>query len=163
MTTPVLTVNNLTVAYRVGQRELAVVREVSLAVHEGEILGIVGESGSGKSTLGLAILQALPSTGRICAGQVFLDGVELTGLSGSARRALWANSLRLVPQNPLAALNPTMRIGEQLIEAIGGDRPTATAQAINVLKRVHIPDPARVMRSYPHELSGGMQQRVMIA
>ncbi|MBO9349407.1 MAG: ABC transporter ATP-binding protein, partial [Chloroflexus sp.] len=163
MTTPVLTVNNLTVAYRVGQRELAVVREVSLAVHEGEILGIVGESGSGKSTLGLAILQALPSAGRISAGQVFLDGVELTGLSGSARRALWANSLRLVPQNPLAALNPTMRIGEQLIEAIGGDRPTATAQAINVLKRVHIPDPARVMRSYPHELSGGMQQRVMIA
>ena len=163
MTIPVLTVNNLTVAYRVGQQELAVVRGVSLAVHEGEILGIVGESGSGKSTLGLAILQALPSTGRICAGQVFLDGVELTGLSGSARRALWANSLRLVPQNPLAALNPTMRIGEQLIEAIGGDRTTATAQAINVLKRVHIPDPARVMRSYPHELSGGMQQRVMIA
>ncbi len=163
MTTPVLTVNNLTVAYRVGRRELAVVREVSLAVHEGEILGIVGESGSGKSTLGLAILQALPSAGRISAGQVFLDGVELTSLSGSARRALWANSLRLVPQNPLAALNPTMRIGEQLIEAIGGDRPTATAQAIDVLKRVHIIDPTRVMRSYPHELSGGMQQRVMIA
>ncbi len=163
MTTPVLTVNNLTVAYRIGRRELAVVREVSLAVHEGEILGIVGESGSGKSTLGLAILQALPSAGRISAGQVFLDGVELTSLSGSARRALWANSLRLVPQNPLAALNPTMRIGEQLIEAIGGDRPTATAQAIDVLKRVHIIDPTRVMRSYPHELSGGMQQRVMIA
>ncbi|WP_028458144.1 ABC transporter ATP-binding protein [Chloroflexus sp. Y-396-1] len=163
MTTPVLTVNNLTVAYRVGRRELAVVREVSLAVHEGEILGIVGESGSGKSTLGLAILQALPSAGRISAGQVFLDGVELTSLSGSARRALWANSLRLVPQNPLASLNPTMRIGEQLIEAIGGDRPTATAQAIDVLKRVHIIDPTRVMRSYPHELSGGMQQRVMIA
>ncbi len=163
MTTLVLTVNNLTVAYRVGRRELAVVREVSLAVHEGEILGIVGESGSGKSTLGLAILQALPSAGRISAGQVFLDGVELTSLSGSARRALWANSLRLVPQNPLAALNPTMRIGEQLIEAIGGDRPIATAQAIDVLKRVHIIDPTRVMRSYPHELSGGMQQRVMIA
>ncbi len=163
MTTPVLTVNNLTVTYRVGRQELAVVREVSLAVYEGEILGIVGESGSGKSTLGLAILQALPSTGRISAGQVLLDGVDLTRLSGSARRALWANSLRLVPQNPLAALNPTMRIGEQLIEAIGGDRTTATAQAIDVLKRVHITDPTRVMRSYPHELSGGMQQRVMIA
>jgi peptide/nickel transport system ATP-binding protein len=163
MTTPVLTVNDLTVAYRVGRQELPVVRDVSLSVTAGEVLGIVGESGSGKSTLGLAILQALPSAGRISTGQVLLDGVDLTRLSGSARRTLWANSLRLVPQNPLAALNPTMRIGEQLIEAIGGDRTTATAQAIDVLKRVHIIDPTRVMRSYPHELSGGMQQRVMIA
>ncbi|WP_448336746.1 dipeptide ABC transporter ATP-binding protein [Chloroflexus aurantiacus] len=163
MTVPVLAVNNLTVAYRVGRQMLPVVREISLTVTAGDVLGVVGESGSGKSTLGLAVLRALPAGGHISSGQVFIDGTDVTHLPTSALRPLWARSLRLVPQNPLAALNPTLRIGEQLIEAIGGDRTTATQQALALLTRVQIADPVRVMRSYPHELSGGMQQRVMIA
>lgn len=163
MTVPVLAVNNLTVAYRVGRQMLPVVREISLTVTAGDVLGVVGESGSGKSTLGLAVLRALPAGGHISSGQILLDGADVTHLPASALRPLWARSLRLVPQNPLAALNPTLRIGEQLIEAIGGDRTTATQQALALLTRVQIADPARVMRSYPHELSGGMQQRVMIA
>lgn len=163
MTTPVLAVNNLTVAYRVGRQMLPVVREISLTVTAGDVLGVVGESGSGKSTLGLAVLRALPAGGHISSGQILLDGTDVTHLPASALRPLWARSLRLVPQNPLAALNPTLRIGDQLIEAIGGDRTTATQQALALLTRVQIADPVRVMRSYPHELSGGMQQRVMIA
>ncbi|ABY34592.1 MAG TPA: ABC transporter ATP-binding protein [Chloroflexus aurantiacus] len=163
MTVPVLAVNNLTVAYRVGRQMLPVVREISLTVTAGDVLGVVGESGSGKSTLGLAVLRALPAGGHISSGQILLDGADVTHLPASALRPLWARSLRLVPQNPLAALNPTLRIGEQLIEAIGGDRTTATQQALALLTRVQIADPARVMCSYPHELSGGMQQRVMIA
>lgn len=163
MTIPVLAVNNLTVAYRVGRQMLPVVREISLTVTAGDVLGVVGESGSGKSTLGLAVLRALPAGGHISSGQILLDGTDVTHLPASALRPLWARSLRLVPQNPLAALNPTLRIGDQLIEAIGGDRTTATQQALALLNRVQIADPVRVMRSYPHELSGGMQQRVMIA
>ncbi|MEF3273946.1 MAG: dipeptide ABC transporter ATP-binding protein [Chloroflexus sp.] len=160
---PVLEVQQLTVEYRVGSQTLSVVRDINLRIAAGETLGVVGESGSGKSTLGLAILRALPANGRISAGQVLLDGVDLTQVQGAALRALWSRSLRLVPQNPLAALNPTLRIGDQLVEAIGGRRQDAIAQAIALLARAQITDPVRVLRSYPHELSGGMQQRVMIA
>lgn len=163
MATSVLSVENLSVAYHTGRQRLPVLREISLSVAAGETVGIVGESGSGKSTLGLAILRALPANGRISAGRVLLDGIDLTQTQGATLRALWERTLRLVPQNPLAALNPTLRIGEQLVEAIGGKRPVAEAQAAALLARVQIADPVRVMRSYPHELSGGMQQRVLIA
>lgn len=163
MATSVLSVENLAVEYHAGQQRLPVLREITLSVAAGETVGIVGESGSGKSTLGLAILRALPANGRISAGRVLLDGIDLTQTQGAALRALWERSLRLAPQNPLAALNPTLRIGEQLVEAIGGKRPAAEAEAAALLARVQIADPVRVMRSYPHELSGGMQQRVMIA
>ncbi|WP_322490128.1 dipeptide ABC transporter ATP-binding protein [Chloroflexus sp.] len=163
MATSVLSVENLSVEYHTGRQRLPVLREITLSVAAGETVGIVGESGSGKSTLGLAILRALPANGRISAGRVLLDGIDLTQTQGASLRALWERSLRLVPQNPLAALNPTLRIGEQLVEAIGGKRPVAEAQAAALLARVHIADPVRVMRSYPHELSGGMQQRVMFA
>ncbi len=163
MTSPLLRIENLTVAYQLGRRALPVVREIAFSVAAGETLGVVGESGSGKSTLGLALLRALPANGRISAGRVLLDGVDLTQVTGAELRELWRNALRLVPQNPLAALNPTLRIGAQLIEAIGGERAQAEAQASALLERVQIADPARVMRSFPHELSGGMQQRVMIA
>ncbi|WP_298490144.1 ABC transporter ATP-binding protein [uncultured Chloroflexus sp.] len=163
MTTSVLSVENLSVEYYTGRQRLPVLREISLSVAAGETLGIVGESGSGKSTLGLAILRALPANGRISVGRVLLDGIDLAQTQGATLRTLWKRALRLVPQNPLAALNPTLRIGEQLIEAMSGKHPVAEAQAAALLARVQIADPVRVMRSYPHELSGGMQQRVMIA
>ncbi len=163
MTTSTLEVQQLSVVYHINERMLPVVRDVNFTATAGEVIGIVGESGSGKSTLGLAILRTLPANGQVSSGRVLLDGVDLYQMEGSALRALWKHSLRLVPQNPLAALNPTLHIGAQLIEAIGGNRREAEQQAISLLTRVQINDPKRVMRSYPHELSGGMQQRVMIA
>ncbi|WP_322513722.1 dipeptide ABC transporter ATP-binding protein [Chloroflexus sp.] len=163
MATAILEIENLSVEYHAGRRKLPVLREICLSVAAGETLGIVGESGSGKSTLGLAVLRALPANGRISAGRVLLDGVDLAQTQGATLRALWSRSLRLIPQNPLAALNPTLKIDVQLVEAIGGRRDAAEAQAAALLARVQIADPERVMRSYPHELSGGMQQRVLIA
>ncbi|PMP74957.1 MAG: peptide ABC transporter ATP-binding protein, partial [Chloroflexus aggregans] len=163
MTISTLEVQQLSVVYHTNGRMLPVVRDVNFTAAAGEVIGIVGESGSGKSTLGLALLRTLPANGQVSSGRVLLDGIDLSQMEGSALRALWKHSLRLVPQNPLAALNPTLHIGAQLIEAIGGNRREAEQQAISLLTRVQINDPKRVMRSYPHELSGGMQQRVMIA
>lgn len=165
----ILEIDNLTVGYRGAEGWRDAVRDVTLRVAPGERLGVVGESGSGKSTLALATLRFLGAGGAIRAGTVRLRGVDLATLSPGALRAIWARDVRLVPQNPLAALNPSLRIGDQVAEAIlqGAARtitPTeARRQALDLLRLVRLADPERVARGYPHELSGGMQQRALIA
>ncbi|MDX1662859.1 MAG: dipeptide ABC transporter ATP-binding protein [Candidatus Promineifilaceae bacterium] len=164
---PVLAIRDLTVAYRSRGAWLQAVRDVSLQIMAGERVGLVGESGSGKSTIALAVMGYLREAARVLAGEIILNGRDLLSLDRSQMRALWGAEMALVPQDPLSALNPSLRIGEQLAEALrlhlGMDRARALERAAELLEMVRIPDPERVVRAYPHQISGGMQQRVMIA
>jgi len=164
---PVLNIEDLTVAYRQGDEWLTAVRQVSLEIRAGETYGLVGESGSGKTTLVLAVMRYLSENGTVRNGKVELDGRNLLALSEHEMRKVWGRQITLVPQNPQSALNPSIRIGEQLAETLRvypGLRPAeAKRRAIELLEMVHIADPERVAQSYQHQISGGMQQRVMIA
>lgn len=163
--TPVLEIERLTVGYRAGRGWRDVVRDVSLTIGPGQTYGVVGESGSGKSTLALATLRYLGDNGAIRGGRVRLHGEDMAELRPAELRQVWGQDLRLVPQNPLASLNPSLKVGAQLAEALGPGLSAAEArrQSLELLGRVRLADPARVLNSFPHELSGGMQQRVMIA
>ena len=165
--TPVLSIRDLTVAYRSGQRELEAVRDFSLAIHEGQTVGLVGESGSGKSTLALAVMRFLGAEGFIKRGFIRLGERDITDLKADELHEYWGRDVAHVPQNPFTALNPSMRIGEQLAEALRLHSEQAEAaiqgRALELLQRVRLPDPERVLEAYPHQISGGMQQRVMIA
>ncbi|MCC6002300.1 MAG: ABC transporter ATP-binding protein [Pararhodobacter sp.] len=142
-------------------------RSVSLDVAAGEVRGLVGESGAGKSMIGKAVLGILPRAVQVIEGEIWLDGVDLLRMTPSERRRRIGASAALIPQDPMTALNPSRRIGPQitdrLVDILGWTRADAEARARELLDEVRIPDPARVMRSYPHELSGGMRQRVLIA
>ena len=146
---------------------IRILRDVSLDVAAGQVHGLVGESGAGKSMIGKAILGILPGRIAITSGQIFLDGVDLLALPMGARRKLIGASCALIPQDPLTALNPSRRIGPQisdrLIDILGWTKADATARARALLDEVQIPDAPRVLRAYPHELSGGMRQRILIA
>ncbi len=163
----VLKINNLTVAYQQEGEWLEAVREVSLCIHSGETYGLVGESGSGKTTLALAVMNYLGESGSIRAGNIHLGDVDLLSLDDTQLRQVWGSKVTLVPQNPQSALNPSLRVGEQLNEILrfqlALSQKEAQSQAIEWLERVRIGDPARVVESFPHQISGGMQQRVMIA
>ncbi|WP_106752361.1 ABC transporter ATP-binding protein [Pannonibacter carbonis] len=142
-------------------------RKVSLSVAAGEVRGLVGESGAGKSMIGKAILGILPRSVEIVAGSIVLDGVDLQSLSPRERRRKIGASCALIPQDPLTALNPSRRIAPQitdrLVDILGWERKRAEDRALELLGEVHIAEPERVLRSYPHELSGGMRQRILIA
>jgi peptide/nickel transport system ATP-binding protein len=159
-----LVIRNLSAVIEGGPRLL---RSVSLSVEAGEVRGLVGESGAGKSMIGKAILGTLPRAVRVVEGEILLDGVDLMRLPPAERRRRIGAVAALIPQDPLTALNPSRRIGPQitgrLVDILGWTRADAEARAQALLDEVQIPDPARVMRSYPHELSGGMRQRVLIA
>lgn len=146
---------------------LPILRNVSLEVQSGEVRALVGESGAGKSMIGKAILGTLPGAIRVTSGEIILDGQNLLALPARQRRTLIGQRAALIPQDPLTALNPVRRIGPQitgrLVNILGWSKSKAQTRALELLEEVHIPDPARVMRSYPHELSGGMRQRVLIA
>jgi peptide/nickel transport system ATP-binding protein len=144
-----------------------ILRDVSLDVGPSEVRGLVGESGAGKSMIGKAILGTLPRAVEITGGEIRLDGTDLLALPPKDRRRLVGATCALIPQDPLTALNPSRRVGGQitdrLVDILGWTRAKADARALEVLDEVRIPGPARVMRQYPHELSGGMRQRILIA
>lgn len=159
-----LSIRNLSVALIGGPR---ILRSVSLDVNEGEVHGLVGESGAGKSMIGKAILGILPRALEIIEGDILLDGEDLLSLAPAERRRRIGAKAALIPQDPLTALNPSHRVGGQitdrLVDILGWSRADAQTRALELLDEVHIPDPERVMTSYPHELSGGMRQRILIA
>ena len=158
----VLAIRDLAVSY--GARP--VLHGVSVDVERGECLGIVGESGCGKSTLALAAMRYLPRGGCVTGGRIMIAGQNVTSRDPAAMRDLWMREIAMVYQDPSRALNPTMTVAAQLEEAyaiLGTARAESRAHSEAALARVRIPDPARVLRAYPHELSGGMQQRVVIA
>jgi peptide/nickel transport system ATP-binding protein len=161
-----LDVEHVDVVYRVRGRALPVLRDVSFTIERGESYGLVGESGSGKSTMALAVVRYLARNGRISRGEITVDGQDVLGLRGEALRRLRAGTVSMVYQEPGQALNPTIRVGRQVAEAFeiaGLKRPEAMSRAQEMLQKVRISDPAGVMRRYPHQLSGGMLQRVVIA
>ncbi|HEV2033611.1 MAG TPA: ABC transporter ATP-binding protein [Candidatus Dormibacteraeota bacterium] len=165
-TAPTLELTDLKVVYRVRGIDRQVLRGVSLTIGRGETYGLVGESGCGKSTTALAVVGYLPSNGRVTSGSIRVAGREVVGLSGSALRRLRANDLSMVYQNPGQALNPSIRVGEQVAEVFrtsGAPGAEARERAQKALAKVQIADPGSVMGRYPHQLSGGMQQRVVIA
>jgi peptide/nickel transport system ATP-binding protein len=167
MSAPLLRVEDLRVSYATAGGPVAAVRGVSLAVAPGEVVAVVGESGSGKSTLAHAVAGLLPGTGRIDTGRVTLGEQELTGLSDRAWRTVRGRRIGLVPQDPGVALNPVQRVGAQVAEVLTvhglADRRSAPARAVELLAEAGLPDAAARARQYPHELSGGMRQRVLIA
>ena len=159
-----LSIRNLSVRLKNGPPLL---RRVSLDVAVGEVRGLVGESGAGKSMIGKAVLGILPPSVQITGGEILLDGTDLLCLPPKDSRRRIGASCALIPQDPLTALNPSHRIGPQitdrLVDILGWTRTAAEARALELLAEVQISDPARVLRSYPHELSGGMRQRILIA
>ena len=161
---PLLEVENLRIAFPSRQGMTEVVRGVSFTLGR-ERLGIVGESGSGKSQTGRAILGLTPPTGRVSADKLSFDGIDLRNASTGTWRKLRGARLSMVMQDPKFSLNPVMTIGRQIMEAVKlhGDGKNASDRAIAMLQAVQIHDPERVMAAYPHELSGGMGQRAMIA
>jgi len=162
----VLSVGNLTVAFATPHGALNALRNVSLEVRAGEIVGIVGESGCGKSTLLNAILGLLPANGRIVEGRIALTGTDLLGLRESELNQIRGDRMSVVFQDPMTTLNPVLSIGRQMTDIqYRLPLPSANKKAriLSMLARVGIPDPAQRMEQYPHELSGGMRQRVAIA
>ena len=161
-----LELDALDVVYRVRGRDRQVLRGLTLNVKRGEAYGLVGESGCGKSTAALALIQYLPRNGFVRSGAIRIDGRDVLSLSGSELRRHRAKAVSMVYQNPGAALNPSIRIGHQVAEVfkvLGVRGSDATDRARAALEKVQIADPGSVMRRYPHQLSGGMQQRVIIA
>jgi peptide/nickel transport system ATP-binding protein len=169
---PLLRVESLDVAYRTGGGLLHAVRGASLTVAPGEVVAVVGESGSGKSTLAQAVIGLLPPNGTVARGSIRLatgrgPAEELAGLSEKAMRSIRGRRIGLVPQDPTVSLNPVQKIGTQVAEALRvhglADRRRAAIDAIELLARAGLPDPRVRAGQYPHELSGGMRQRVLIA
>jgi peptide/nickel transport system ATP-binding protein len=159
-----LVIRDLSVRLKKGPPLL---RRVSLDLAAGEVRGLVGESGAGKSMIGKAVLGILPPSVEITGGEILLEGTDLLRLPPAERRRRIGASCALIPQDPLTALNPSHRIGPQitdrLVDILGWSRSAANTRARDLLAEVQITDPDRVLRSYPHELSGGMRQRILIA
>jgi peptide/nickel transport system ATP-binding protein len=163
---PTLKLEDLDVAYRVRGRDRKVLRGINLEIGRGECYGLVGESGCGKSTAAYAVLRYLPRNGSVPRGRVLVNGEDLLTFDAERLRDLRRRSVAMVYQDPGKALNPSIRIGrqvEEVFELLGLPRAEWTARTVDILKKVRIADPQSVMERYPHQLSGGMQQRVAIA
>lgn len=165
--TPVLECNNLSVSYFTRAGEIPAVVDFNLRVMSGEAVGIVGESGCGKSTVALAIMQYMGNNGDIVGGEIKFNGQDMAAMSEEELRQLRGSKISMVYQEPMASLNPSMLIGEQLAEVFicheGTSMDEGKARAVEMLAAVRLPEPARIMASYPHQISGGQQQRVVIA
>jgi peptide/nickel transport system ATP-binding protein len=164
---PILEIENLSISFFTRLREIPAVMDFSVTVQPGEAVGLVGESGCGKSTVALGVMQDLGVNGRIVGGSVRFKGRDLAKMSAAELRDIRGNEIAMIYQEPMASLNPAMRIGKQLIEVPmiheGISESEAWARALEVVRDVKLPDPERIMRSYPHQLSGGQQQRIVIA
>jgi len=164
---PLLELDNLSTHYvsSKGTRVVRAVQDISLTIHAGETLGIVGESGSGKSTLALTILRVLPPAARIVAGRMMFEGEDLVQKSDEEMRAIRGKRIAMLVQDPMASLNPLFTIGNQVAEPIivheHTPRQTAWKRAIKLLKAVRINSPEARVNQYPHEMSGGMRQRIV--
>ena len=167
MPTPLLTVENLRVEFPTRRGTLVAVDDVSFTLDEGEVLGVVGESGAGKSLTGMSIIGLLDAPGRLGGGIITLEGERIDNLRYEEMRRIRGKKVGMIFQDPLTSLNPLYSIGRQLIETIvthTGASPTrARTRAIDLLKEVGIPAPERRIDDYPHQFSGGMRQRVVIA
>ena len=164
----VLDVKNLKTVFFTSSGLFKAVDDVSFIVRRGETLAIVGESGCGKSVTALSVMRLVPDPpGRIVGGSVTLEGTDLLGLDEAAMRGIRGDRISMIFQEPMTSLNPVMRIGDQITEAVTLHRPitrkAAWTTAVDMLKLVRIPEPERRAREYPHQLSGGMRQRAMIA
>jgi len=164
---PLLEIEGLRVEFGTPEAPLYAVKGVGLTVAPGEVVGLIGESGSGKSLTCRSILRLIGQPGRIAGGAIRFDGRDVLAMSGEELRSLRAHDVGMIFQDPFASLNPVFRIGEQLAETLRSNRrlsrSEAAAEAVALLDSVGIPEPERRVHSYPHELSGGMRQRVMIA
>lgn len=164
---PLLSLDNISIQFPLRGGTLRAVNDVSFSIEAGETLALVGESGCGKSVTASAILRLLPEPGRITSGRIIFDGSDVMSLPAEQVRSLRGGKIGMIFQDPMTSLNPVFRVGEQIAEAITAHgtatKRDAAAAAIRLLEQVGIPSPVERARSYPHELSGGMRQRVMIA
>jgi peptide/nickel transport system ATP-binding protein len=165
--TPTLEVRGLNVAYASEMGLLSTVRDFSMTIRPGEVYGLVGESGSGKTTLARAVVRYLPRNGRILSGRVLLGGTDLLALSAGQMRGVWGARITMVHQDPSASVNPSIPVGDQVGEVARAhlhiSASEAKHKALEMLEKVQLPDPHSVARRYPHQLSGGMLQRIVIA
>ena len=164
----ILQVENLQTSFLTSSGEVKAVRGVSFSVRKGESVGIVGESGSGKSVTSLSVMQLLAGTGRIVSGSVKLNGRELVGLSQKEMRSIRGKEVAMIFQDPMTSLNPLIPVGQQVGEMIWEHDKTLSGEerqkkVTELFRMVRIPEPEKRLKSYPHEFSGGMRQRVMIA
>ncbi len=166
-TSPLLEVRNLSLSFAGRSGELPIIRDVSFSVGKGERVGIVGESGCGKTVTGLSLLRLLPAHSARLSGQILFEGLDLATLSARRMRAVRGRDIAMIFQEPMSALDPVFTVGDQIAEAYRTHFPVSRAEArqraISALADVGIPAPERRCDEYPHQLSGGMRQRVMIA
>ena len=165
---PILQVENLKTSFFTSNGEVQAVRGVSFSVEKGDILGIVGESGSGKSVTSMSILKLLADTGKIKEGTIFFEGQELTKMGKAQMRKIRGEKIAMIFQDPMSSLNPLIPVGKQVAEMIKEHHPEKKKdelkrEVLDLFARVRIPEPEKRYNSYPHEFSGGMRQRVMIA
>jgi peptide/nickel transport system ATP-binding protein len=164
---PILEIENLSISFFTRLREIPAVMDFSCTVQPGEAMGLVGESGCGKSTVALGVMQDLGVNGRIVGGSIKFKGRDLNEMSAEELRDIRGNEIAMIYQEPMASLNPAMRIGKQLMEVPmiheGVSEDEAYQRALEVVTDVKLPDPERILKSYPHQLSGGQQQRIVIA
>ncbi len=164
---PILEIENLSISFFTRLREIPAVMDFSCTVMPGEAMGLVGESGCGKSTVALGVMQDLGVNGRIVGGSIKFKGRDLNAMSDEELRDLRGSEIAMIYQEPMASLNPAMRIGKQLMEVPmiheGKSQAEAYKLALEVVEDVRLPDPERMLRAYPHQLSGGQQQRIVIA
>ena len=167
MSEKLLSVQDLHTSFFTDAGEVQAVNGVNFDLDRGEILGIVGESGSGKSVTAYSIMQILAATGKIVSGSIKLDGQELVGAGENVMKDVRGNKISIIFQDPMTSLNPTYTIGQQLMEAIllhtNRDKQQSWDRAVEMLRLVNVNEPEKRMKQYPHEFSGGMRQRVMIA